>query len=148
VTRLDLVVGPNGAGKSSFVAITLKPQLPGSVFVNADEIAKRLWPEESEARSYDAARLAAETRTRLIETGEPFIAETVFSHRSKLDLIREAHASVCRSVSAPAATASPNIKSVSAINDSGTLSRTGSPWLRPPSYMTTQETRAHGSSLA
>jgi predicted ABC-type ATPase len=92
VTQLDLVVGPNGAGKSSFVAITLQPRLPGSVFVNADEIAKHRWPDESEARSYDAARVAAETRTRLIATGKPFIAETVFSHPSKLALIREAHA--------------------------------------------------------
>ena len=37
--RLDLVVGPNGAGKSTFVELTLAPLLPGSAFVNADEIA-------------------------------------------------------------------------------------------------------------
>jgi len=74
--RLDLVVGPNGGGKSTVVELTLAPLLPGSVFVNADE----------------AARIAAETRSRLIQLGRPFIAETVFSHPSKLELIRDAHA--------------------------------------------------------
>jgi predicted ABC-type ATPase len=85
-----LVVGPNGAGKSSFVALTLAPLLPGSVFVNADEIAKRRWPADPAAHSYDAARVAADTRTALIEHGRSFIAETVFSHPSKLELVEAA----------------------------------------------------------
>jgi predicted ABC-type ATPase len=90
--RLDLVIGPNGAGKSTFVAFTLAPLLPGSPFVNADEIAKQRWPGAAERHSYDAARVAAATRTALISAGRSFIAETVFSHPSKLDLIAEAHA--------------------------------------------------------
>lgn len=90
--RLDLVVGPNGAGKSTFVALSLAPLLPNSVFVNADEIAKQRWPQDPAARSYDAARIAAETRARLIELGRSFIAETVFSHPSKLELITDARA--------------------------------------------------------
>jgi predicted ABC-type ATPase len=85
--RLDLVVGPNGAGKSTFVALTLAPLLPGSVFVNADEIARQRWPEDPGSHAYDAAQVAAGTRSALIERGRPFIAETVFSHPSKLDLI-------------------------------------------------------------
>jgi predicted ABC-type ATPase len=91
MNRLDLVVGPNGAGKSTFVELTLTPLLPGSVFVNADEIAKQRWPEDPAAHSYEAARVAADTRAKLIEMGHPFIAETVFSHPSKLDLITAAH---------------------------------------------------------
>lgn len=90
--RLDLVVGCNGAGKSTFVELTLSPLLPGSPFVNADEIAKRRWPEDPAPHSYEAALVAAETRTRLIELGESFIAETVFSHPSKLELIDDAQA--------------------------------------------------------
>jgi predicted ABC-type ATPase len=88
--RADLVVGPNGAGKSTFVALTLAPLLPGSVFVNADEIAKQRWPDDPAAHAYDAALVAAETRDRLIELGRSFIAETVFSHPSKLQLVRTA----------------------------------------------------------
>ncbi|BBY16091.1 zeta toxin family protein [Mycolicibacterium litorale] len=90
--RLDLVVGPNGAGKSTFVAFTLAPLLPASPFVNADEIARQRWPTDAEHHSYEAARIAAATRTALIDAGRSFIAETVFSHPSKLDLIAEAHA--------------------------------------------------------
>jgi predicted ABC-type ATPase len=85
--RLDLVVGPNGAGKSTFVAVTLAPLLPGSAFVNADEIAKRRWPDDPASHAYDAAQVAADTRSKLIELRRPFIAETVFSHVSKLDLV-------------------------------------------------------------
>ncbi|CAN5381178.1 zeta toxin family protein [soil metagenome] len=89
--RLDLVVGPNGAGKSTFVALTLAPLLRGSVFVNADEIAKSRWPDQAAARSYDAARVAADTRAALISQGRSFIAESVFSHPSKIELIDAAH---------------------------------------------------------
>jgi predicted ABC-type ATPase len=92
VNRLDLVVGPNGAGKSTFVELTLAPLLRGSVFVNADEIARQRWPQDPIAHAYDAAKIAADTRLKLIETRRPFIAETVFSHPSKLALIDLAHA--------------------------------------------------------
>ena len=90
--RLDLVVGPNGAGKSTFVRLTLAPVLPRASFVNADLIAQQRWPDDAEAHSYEAARIAAATREALIARREPFIAETVFSHPSKLDLLREAGA--------------------------------------------------------
>ena len=85
--RLDLVVGPNGAGKSTFIAFTLAPLLPGSVVVNADEIARQRWPGDPASHAYDAARIAADTRATLIELGRSFIAETVFSHPSKLALV-------------------------------------------------------------
>ena len=86
------MVGPNGAGKSTFVDLTLGPLLPGSVFVNADEIARQRWPRDPMAHSYDAAQLAAATRAKLIELRWPFIAETVFSHPSKLELVEAAGA--------------------------------------------------------
>lgn len=89
--RLDLVVGPNGAGKSTFIAFTLARLLPGSLVVNADEIARQRWPEEPAGHAYAAARIAAETRAKLIDLGRSFIAETVFSHPSKLDLLDAAH---------------------------------------------------------
>lgn len=85
--RLDVVVGPNGAGKSTFIALTLAPLLPRSFVVNADEIARQRWPADPAGHSYEAARIAADTRAKLIELGRSFIAETVFSHPSKLDLV-------------------------------------------------------------
>jgi predicted ABC-type ATPase len=91
MNRLDLVVGPNGAGKSTFIAFTLAPLLPQSVVVNADDIARQRWPQDPVSHAYDAARVATDTWARLIEVGRSFIAETVFSHPSKLGLIRAAH---------------------------------------------------------
>lgn len=88
--RLDLVVGCNGAGKSTLVERHLQPLLR-TPFVNADLIAKQRWPDAAESHSYDAARLASDTRHALIETGTSFIAETVFSHPSKLALLDRAH---------------------------------------------------------
>ena len=90
--RLDLVVGSNGAGKSTFIEFTLAPLLPGSPVVNADEIARHRWPGATAEHAYEAARIAADTRAALIELGQSFIAETVFSHPSKLDLLDTAHA--------------------------------------------------------
>ena len=88
--RLDLVVGSNGAGKSTLVDRHLQPLLRAP-FVNADDIATQQWPADPEAHSYEAARVAADTRDVLIASGESFIAETVFSHPSKLKLIDRAH---------------------------------------------------------
>ncbi len=90
MSRLDLVVGPNGAGKSTFVRLVIAPAWPGASFVNADEIAAQRWPDDQERHAYEAAAIATTTRSRLIELRRPLIAETVFSHPSKLDLMDEA----------------------------------------------------------
>lgn len=87
-----MVAGPNGAGKSTFIELTLAPLLPGSVLVNADVIAAQRWPDDPASHAYEAAQLAADTRSRLVELGRSFIAETVFSHPSKLTLIDDARA--------------------------------------------------------
>lgn len=89
--RLDLIVGPNGAGKTTLINTHLAALMPATPFVNADEIAKRLWPEQDPMPlSYEAAKIAAKTRRALIRQGRSFIAETVFSHPSKLELIHQA----------------------------------------------------------
>lgn len=86
------MVGPNGAGKSTFVRYLLVPNLPASRVVNADEIAVDRWPEDPAGHSYEAAEIAAATRDALIDRRLPLIAETVFSHPSKLDLVQRAGA--------------------------------------------------------
>jgi predicted ABC-type ATPase len=90
VSRLDLVVGPNGAGKSTFVRLVLAPAVPNAAFVNPDEIAARRWPDHPEDHAYDAVEVAVQTRSALIAQDRDFIAESVFSHESKLGLIDEA----------------------------------------------------------
>lgn len=85
---LILVVGPNGAGKTLFAGrFAAESRLE---FVNADLIAAERWPGEEESRSYQAAAVAADRRSELISTGRSFIAETVFSHPSKVDFVRAA----------------------------------------------------------
>ena len=60
-------------------------------FVNADMIAKERWPGEEIQRAMDASRAAATARDTLMAGGVSFITETVFSHSSKVDLVRTAH---------------------------------------------------------
>lgn len=79
-------MGPNGAGKTTLFdrVIARATRLR---FVNADLIAAERWPGEEAVHAYDASRLAANERTRLIEERTSFATETVFSHESKLDLV-------------------------------------------------------------
>ena len=86
---LHLLVGPNGAGKTTFFERVLGPatHLP---FINADLIARREWPGNEEAHGHEAAALAEQARFAAIEKRRSFAAETVFSHPSKVELIRAA----------------------------------------------------------
>jgi predicted ABC-type ATPase len=92
VSRLDLVVGPNGAGKSTFVRFTLASQRPGVPFVNADILAAQRWQDPAEAmrRATEASELARAVREQLLADRREFIAETVASHPSKVDLVAQA----------------------------------------------------------
>lgn len=86
---LHLLAGPNGAGKTTLATRVIAPatHLP---FVNADHIAAKQWPDAAEEHSYDAADVAAQRRGELIAAGVSFITETVFSHASKVELVRAA----------------------------------------------------------
>lgn len=66
------VTGPNGAGKTTFYHAHLKPA--GLRFVNADVLANEL-----DMEPYAAARVAGTLRNALVEQGESFVFETVFS---------------------------------------------------------------------
>ena len=79
------VAGPNGAGKSTFHAAYLAPA--ALRFVNADDLARELAVDAQEA-----ARLANEMRKTLVEQGESFVFETVFSDPvgDKVEFLRRA----------------------------------------------------------
>lgn len=62
----------------------------GLPFVNADLIAADRFGAEAMIRSHEAAEIAEATRSRLIDMGQSFIAETVASHPSKVALVRHA----------------------------------------------------------
>jgi predicted ABC-type ATPase len=86
---LHLLAGPNGAGKSTLYE-TVVGRATHLEFVNADVIAAARWPEDPSGRSYEAARVAADRRRELFGQRRSFVTETVFSHESKLELVRAA----------------------------------------------------------
>jgi predicted ABC-type ATPase len=86
---LHLIAGPNGAGKSTLYDLVIGP-VTKLEFVNADLLAAREWPDDAAAHAYDASRLAAEHRAELLAARTSFVTETVFSHASKIDLVRAA----------------------------------------------------------
>lgn len=88
--QLWLLVGGNGAGKSTFYRTQL--QALGMPFVNADDIARDVFPQAPEAHSYEAAKIAENLRNSLLEQGKNFCFETVFSHPSKIDFVAKAKA--------------------------------------------------------
>lgn len=88
--QLWMIVGGNGAGKSTFYQQRLQPL--GLPFVNADNIARDVFPEEPEANSYAAAQIAEQLRFDQLAAGKSFCFETVFSHPSKVDFLAQAKA--------------------------------------------------------
>ena len=88
--ELWLLVGGNGAGKTTFYERFLaRRRIP---LINADNIARSLWPDAPEKHSYEAALIAENERHRLLDGGQSFCFETVFSHPSKVDFVGAAKA--------------------------------------------------------
>jgi predicted ABC-type ATPase len=79
------IAGPNGAGKTTFYRSYLEPS--GLRLVNSDDLANRL-----KVDAYRAAEAADVIRRLLVESGESFIFETVFSDPvgDKLGFLKEA----------------------------------------------------------
>lgn len=88
--QLWILAGGDGAGKSTFYRTRLEAL--GIPFINADILARQLYPHDPEAHSYQAAEIAAELRKKLIIEGQSFCMETVFSHPSKIDFVAQAKA--------------------------------------------------------
>ena len=86
---LWVIAGPNGAGKTTCYEELIRPRLAAE-FVNADRIAASCWPDEAGTHAYEAAELAAKRRSELLLERHSFVAETVFSHPSKIELMERA----------------------------------------------------------
>lgn len=86
--QLWILAGGNGSGKSTFYRLYLKPR--HLTFVNADLIAEELFPEKTEAASQNAREEAQRRVEQHLQQGDSFCFETVFSHPSKIELIKKA----------------------------------------------------------
>ena len=86
---LIVLAGPNGSGKSSLYETRIAPSF-SVPFINADIIQRDELGESDVNAAYKAARIAAERRDEFLAQRRSFVTESVFSHPSKLDFIREA----------------------------------------------------------
>ena len=75
-------------GKSTFVHTVLQPvtHLP---FINADESAVQRWTGQEVEHAYDASAAATAARDDALSRQRSFITETVFSHPSKIELVKQ-----------------------------------------------------------
>lgn len=86
--QLWILAGGNGAGKSRFYDTYLKDK--DLSFVNADRLAKEISDEQTDEVAKAAQTQAMDACLQKILNGETFCFETVFSHESKLELIKKA----------------------------------------------------------
>lgn len=88
--RFFIISGCNGAGKTT-ASYTLLPQLLNlHTFVNADEIADELSPQDPKRESLRAFRLMLERMDQLIARGEDFAVETTLATKSLAGIIENA----------------------------------------------------------
>ncbi len=85
--RLYIVAGCNGAGKTTASFSLLPGILDCVVFINADEIARELNPENVECVAFEAGRMMLEQINERIRNGETFAFETTLAARSYKETI-------------------------------------------------------------
>lgn len=86
--RIIVIAGPNGAGKSTFAAEYLKREGTGRPFVNGDDIAAALNPENPAAAAQEAGRIALRQMEAYAAGGTDFAVETTLSGRAYAARIR------------------------------------------------------------
>ena len=80
--RVVVIAGPNGAGKSTFAAEYLGGEGEGSPFVNGDDIAADLSPDDPGAVAARASRIALRRMDALVADGADFAFESTLSGRA------------------------------------------------------------------
>ena len=86
--KILVIAGPNGAGKTTFARRYLKREGDRRRFVNGDEIAARLRPDDPAAVAQKAGRLALLEMEAHVAKGEDFATETTLSGRAYAKRIR------------------------------------------------------------
>lgn len=89
---LYLIAGCNGAGKTTAATVLLPEVLGIQHFVNADQIAAELSPENPEAVAIQAGRLMLHRVDELLAERADFALETTLATRSYAGLVRRAQA--------------------------------------------------------
>src|SRR4051794_28880704 len=84
-----MIAGPNGSGKSTLIRELARRGVELGRYINADEIDASLPGPPGEERSRHAQALADEARRQCLDRGISFAFETVMSHPSKIEVLRE-----------------------------------------------------------
>jgi len=92
MARLFIIAGCNGAGKTTASYTMLPDLLNLDEYVNADEIAESLSPQDPSKEALRASRLMMERVKELIEKGEDFAVETTLATRSLAKCVVDAQA--------------------------------------------------------
>ena len=87
--EIVLLGGPNGAGKTTAARVLLPEFFDLHPFLNADEIARRLSPQDVEGAAFAAGRQMLEEMRALVRAGQSFACETTCSGRSYVPMLRE-----------------------------------------------------------
>jgi predicted ABC-type ATPase len=87
--QLYIIAGPNGAGKTTFAGLFLPLYTQSREFVNADNIARRLSPENPEKAAFRAGREMLERINLLTEQRADFSLETTLSGKSYVAFLRK-----------------------------------------------------------
>jgi predicted ABC-type ATPase len=87
--EIVILGGPNGAGKTTAARVLLPEFFDLHPFLNADEIAHDLSPENVEAAALAAGRQMIERMRALVREGLSFALETTCAGRSYIPLLRD-----------------------------------------------------------
>lgn len=87
--EIVLIGGPNGAGKTTAARVLLADFFELHEFLNADEIAREIAPEDPEAAAFAAGRELIERMRGLVRQGRSFALETTCSGKSYLHLLEQ-----------------------------------------------------------
>jgi len=86
--RIIVIAGPNGAGKTTFAREYLKREGGNPTFINGDDIAARLNPDDLGQAAQQAGRMALRQMAEHVATGKDFVVETTLSGRAYAAKIR------------------------------------------------------------
>jgi predicted ABC-type ATPase len=89
VKEIVLIGGPNGAGKTSTARELLPVFFAACEYLNADEIARNISPENVDSAAFAAGRVLIERMRWLVSRSQCFALETTCSGKSYISLLRE-----------------------------------------------------------
>jgi predicted ABC-type ATPase len=81
--------GPNGAGKTTAAEILLPQRLRIDSFLNADEIAREISPDDVDAAAFAAGREMIVRMRALVQDGRSFAFETTCSGKSYIRVLKQ-----------------------------------------------------------